>query len=67
MKNKNKEKTTEGLTHEEKIEHLDAEIAKAKEEGNEYYLEYLLRIRKMTINVHQGGTVIFQSGTLPKY
>ncbi len=50
------------MTKEEKIKHLETEIKKATEEGNEEYLKYILRIREMTINVHDGGTVIFQSG-----
>ena len=49
-------------TQEEKLAHLDAAIAKAEEEEDEYTVNYLQRIREMTINVYEGGTVIFQSG-----
>jgi ribonuclease HIII len=51
------------MTKDEKIAHLEAEIKKAQEEENETYLNYLQRIRKLTINVYDGGTVIFQTGT----
>jgi ribonuclease HIII len=64
---KTEPKPEEVEVQKKKIAHLDAEIAKAEEEGNESYLNYLLRIREQTIHVYEGGIVIFQSGTLPKY
>jgi hypothetical protein len=53
------------MTKDEKIAHLEAELKKAQEEGNETYLEYLIRIRELTINVHTGGQVFFNSGNPP--
>jgi ribonuclease HIII len=64
---KTEPKPEEVEVQKKKIAHLDAEIKKAEDEGNESYLNYLLRIREQTIHVYEGGIVIFQSGTLPKY
>lgn len=50
-------------TSEEKIKSLNAQIAQAEEEGDEVYLNYLLRIREMTINNY--GTIYFQAGNPP--
>lgn len=58
------------MTDKEKIKHLEDEIKKAKEENDEVYLKYLLRIKEATFNIHAGGTLIFQSGSpapLPPY
>lgn len=52
-------------TKKEKLEHLDKEIAKAEEEGDEVYLEYIMNIKKMTITIEDGGTLIMQSGSPP--
>ena len=49
-------------TKEEKIAHLKAEIQKAEEEGDYGYVAYLMEIQELTINVYEGGKVIFQSG-----
>ena len=55
-------KKNETKTKEEKLAHLTSEIQKAEEEGNEEYVNYLLKIQEMTINVYEGGKVVFQSG-----
>lgn len=71
-----KKNETETLTQKEKEAHLRAKIQKAQDEGNEedeeYYtilLKYLLEVENMTINVYEGGTVVFQSGkpNVPPY
>lgn len=40
-------------------------MAKKKEVAHEeeVYLSYTMRVRKMIINVHDGGTLIMQSGS----
>lgn len=52
-------------TKKEKLEHLEKEIKKAEEEGDEEYLKYIMNIKKMTIYVESGGTLIMQSGSPP--
>ena len=52
------------LTDEEKVAHLESEMKKAKEAGDEehYKLLYKMWIGQITINVQAGGAVVFQSG-----
>lgn len=52
------------MTKEEKLKHLEGKMKKAKEEGDEIYLDYLQRIynNTITININTGGTLIMQSG-----
>lgn len=57
MKKKNLE-----MTKAEKIKQLDAEIKAAEEEGDESYLNYIMRIKEMNIHVYDGGVVLFNSG-----
>lgn len=52
-------------TKEEKLKVLDAEIAQAEAEENETYLNYIIRIREMTINVHPGAAIYMNSGSPP--
>lgn len=52
-------------TKEEQLKVLDAEVKKAEEEGDEQYLEYIIRIRKMTININAGGALYMNSGSPP--
>lgn len=47
-------------TKEEKLKVLEAEDTES-----EVYLEYIMRIREMTINVNDGGILIMQSGSPP--
>lgn len=56
-------------TKKEKLEHLEKEIKKAEEEGDEQYLKYIMNIKKMTIKIEDGGILIMQSGnpTPPPY
>ena len=70
MSKKNKktsDPTNDLSTKEGKLQHLKSEIQKAQEEENEEYLKYLLRIQEMTINIYEGGVVVFQSGKPPYY
>lgn len=53
------------MSKEEKVKHLKAEIKKAEEEGNETYLEYLIEIKKLTINMAPGSQILFNSGSPP--
>ncbi len=58
------------MSKQEKLKVLDAKIAAAQEAGDEEEYKYLLNIKNMTINVNEGGTVVFQSGNpkpLPPY
>lgn len=50
---------------EEQLKVLDAEIKKAEGEENETYLNYVIRIRKMTINVSPGAAIYMNSGSPP--
>lgn len=50
---------------EEQLKVLDAEIKKAEAEENEQYLNYIIRIREMTINVHPGAAIYMNSGSPP--
>ena len=53
------------MTKDEKIAHLEAEIKKTKEEGNETYLEYLIKIKQLTINMAPNSQILFNSGSPP--
>lgn len=53
------------MSKEEKVKHLKAEIKKAEEEGNETYLEYLIEIKKLTINMAPNSQIFFNSGSPP--
>ena len=56
------------LTKQEKLSTLKQNIAKAEEEGDEEYVKilyelyYSMEVENQTINVYDGGTVIFQTG-----
>lgn len=71
-----KKNDTKTMSQKEKIAHLEAKIQQAQSEGNEddeeYYttlLKYILKVENMTINVNDGGVVIFQTGkpNVPPY
>lgn len=53
------------MSKEEKAATLKAEMKKAVEEGNETYLEYLIRIRDLTINMAPNSQIFFNSGSPP--
>ena len=53
------------MSKKEKIEHIDAEIKKAEAEGNETYLEYLIKIKHLTINMAPNSQILFNSGSPP--
>lgn len=52
-------------TKKEQLKVLDAEIKAAEAEENEQYLEYIIRIREMTININAGGALYMNSGSPP--
>lgn len=51
------------MSKKEKLKHLDAEMKKAKEQGNEIYLEYIIKIKKLVIK--DFDTLTWQSGSPP--
>lgn len=53
------------MTKDEKIKHLEAELKKAEEEGNETYLKYLIEIKHLTINMAENSQIFFNSGSPP--
>lgn len=53
------------MTKDEKIAHLEAQIKKAEEEGDENYLEYIIRIKNLTINVEAYGQMFVNTGNPP--
>lgn len=53
------------MSKKEKLKHLEAEQKKAEEEGNETYLEYIIRIKKLTINMAENSQVFLNSGSPP--
>lgn len=53
------------MTKSEKKAHLEAEIKKAQEEGDESYLEYIIKIKNLTINMAPNSQMFFNSGTPP--
>lgn len=59
------------MTNEEKKKVLKAKIKAAEEAGDEDEVKFLtelyynMEIQQMTINVYEGGTVIFQTGNPP--
>lgn len=53
------------MTKDEKIAQLEAQIKKVAEEGNENYLEYLIRIKNLTINMAPNSQIFFNSGSPP--
>lgn len=53
------------MSKQEKIKHLEAEQKKAEEEGNETYLEYIIHIKKLTINMAENSQVFLNSGSPP--
>lgn len=53
------------MSKQEKLKHLEAEQKKAEEEGNETYLEYIIHIKKLTINMAENSQVFFNSGSPP--
>lgn len=52
-------------TKKEQLKVLDAEIKSAEAEENEQYLQYIIRIREMTININAGGALYMNSGSPP--
>lgn len=52
-------------TKQEQLKVLDAEIKQAEAEENETYLNYIIRIKEFTINVHPGAAVYMNSGSPP--
>lgn len=53
------------MTKDEKIAHLEAELEKAKKEGNKTYLEYLIEIKHLTITMAENSQIFFNSGSPP--
>lgn len=50
---------------EKKLKILEAKIAEAEEEEDYTELNYLVRIRKMTVHVYAGGQIFVNSGSPP--
>ena len=53
------------MAEDEKKAHLEAEIKKAIESGDETYLKYIIHIKNLTINVAAYGQVFFNTGNPP--
>lgn len=53
------------MTEDEKTAHLEAELKKAQEEGNETYLKYIIHIKNLTINMAPNSQLFFNSGSPP--